>query len=89
MAIKILVVSNNGRESLIDFNPDDDLIKVMKSLRTPENRMVCILQNGERIHRWDRSYGSVQKNHWRKVSPDSFEILGSIEHIRRVHAHEA
>ncbi|EHM4620415.1 PilI type IV pilus biogenesis protein [Salmonella enterica] len=84
MTIKILVVSNDGRESLIDFNPDDDLVKVVTSLRTPENRMVCILQNGERLHRWDRSYGSVQKNHWRKVASDSFEILGSIEHIRHV-----
>lgn len=89
MTVKILVVSNDGRESLIDFNPDGDLVKVMKSLRTPENRMVCILQNGMRLHRWDRRYDSVQKNHWRKVAPDSFEILGSTEHIRRVSAHEA
>ncbi|EDC4254098.1 pilus assembly protein PilI [Salmonella enterica subsp. enterica serovar Enteritidis] len=88
MTVKILVVSNDGRESLIDFNPDDDLVKVVKSLRTPENRMVCIQQNGERLHRWDRSYGSVQKNHWRKVAPDSFEILGSTEHIRRVSANK-
>lgn len=82
MTVKIRVVSNDGCEFLTDFNPDDDLVTVVKSLRTPENRMVCILQNGERLHRWDRSYGSVQKNHWRKVAPDGFEILGSIEHIR-------
>lgn len=84
MTIKILVVSNHGCESLIEFNPDNDLVKVMKSLRTPENRMVCILQDGKRLHRWDRSYGSVQKNHWRKVAPDSLEVLGSVEHIRHV-----
>lgn len=88
MTVKILVVSNDGSESLIDFYPVNNLIKVMKSLRTPENRMVCILQNGERLHRWDRNYGSVQKNHWRKVAPDSFEILGSTEHIRHVSANK-
>lgn len=88
MTVKILVVSNDGCESLIDFNPNDDLTKVMKSLRTPENRMVCILQNGERLHRWDRSYGSAQKNHWRKVAPDSLEVLGSVEHIRHVSANK-
>lgn len=84
MAIKILIVSNDGRESLIDFNTDNDLVKVVKSLRIPQNRIVCIIRDGERLHRWDRSFGSVQKNHWRKVASDSFEILGSIEHIRHV-----
>ncbi|EAB2604785.1 PilI type IV pilus biogenesis protein [Salmonella enterica] len=84
MTVKILVVSNDGRESLMDFNHDDDFVKVMKSLRTSKNRMVCILQDGERIHRWDRSYGSIQKNHWLKVAPDSFEVLGSVEHIRHI-----
>lgn len=34
----ILVVSNNGREELIDFNPDHDLAHIIKSYRTPENR---------------------------------------------------
>lgn len=32
MTVKILIVSNDGRESLIDFNPDDDLVRVVKSL---------------------------------------------------------
>ncbi|EAO8184031.1 pilus assembly protein PilI [Salmonella enterica] len=86
MVVNILIVSNSGVESLIDFNPDDDLNTLVKSYRTPQNKMVCILQDGKRTHRWDRSYGSVQKNHWRKVAPDSFEILGSIENIR--HARE-
>lgn len=88
MAVKILIVSNDGRESFIDFNSDDNLNKVTKSLRIQENRMVCILQDGVRISRWDRSYSSIQENHWRKVAPDSFEILGSTEHIRHVSAHK-
>lgn len=82
MTIKILIVSNDGRESLIDFNPDDNLVRVVKSLRISQNRMVCIILDGERLHRRDRSFGSVQENHWRKVANDSFEILGSIENIR-------
>lgn len=82
MTIKILIVSNDGRESLIDFNPDDNLVRVVKSLRISQNRMVCIIRDGERLHRRDRSFGSVQENHWRKVANDSFEILGSIENIR-------
>lgn len=82
MTIKILIVSNDGCESLIDFNPDDDLVRVVKSLRIPWNRMVCIIRDGERLHRRDRRFGSVQENHWRKVANDSFEILGSIENIR-------
>lgn len=88
MTVNILVVSNNGCESLIEFNPDEDLVKVVKLLRTPDNRMVCILQNGERLYRWDRNYGSVQKNHWRKVAPDSFEVLGAVEHIGHVNANK-
>ncbi|EIO1438450.1 PilI type IV pilus biogenesis protein [Salmonella enterica] len=84
MTVKILIVSNDGRESLIDFNPDDDFVRVVKSLRTPRNRMVCIIRDGERLYRRDRRYGSIQKNHWRKVAPDSFEISGSVENIRHI-----
>lgn len=40
MMVCILVVSNNGREELIDFNSDYDLANIIKSYRTPENRMV-------------------------------------------------
>ncbi|EFI8347806.1 pilus assembly protein PilI [Escherichia coli] len=86
MMIKILVVSNTGQERIINLNnptiealSDNDFAKVTKSLRTSKNRMVCIIQDGNRILRWDRSYVSHAKNHWRKVAPDSFEILGTIE----------
>ncbi len=84
--IKILVVSNSGQERIINLNnptiealSDNYFAKVTKSLRTSKNRMVCIIQDGNRILRWDRSYVSHAKNHWRKVAPDSFEILGTIE----------
>lgn len=84
--IKILVVSNSGQERIINLNnptiealSDNEFAKVTKSLRTSKNRMVCIIQDGNRILRWDRSYVSHAKNHWRKVAPDSFEILGTIE----------
>ncbi|HFP2542000.1 TPA: PilI type IV pilus biogenesis protein, partial [Escherichia coli] len=56
MTIKILVVSNDGHEKLIDLSPDNDLAKITKSLRTAENRMVCVIQDNNRILRWDRSY---------------------------------
>lgn len=86
--IKILVVSNSGQERIINLNnptiealSDNDFAKVTKSLRTSKNRMVCIIQDGNRILRWDRSYVSHAKNHWRKVAPDSFEILGTIENL--------
>ncbi|MCQ5518013.1 pilus assembly protein PilI [Escherichia coli] len=88
MMIKILVVSNSGQERIINLNnptiealSDNDFAKVTKSLRTSKNRMVCIIQDGNRILRWDRSYVSHAKNHWRKVAPDSFEILGTIENL--------
>ncbi|EDR9714900.1 pilus assembly protein PilI, partial [Salmonella enterica subsp. diarizonae] len=48
MVVNILIVSNSGVESLIDFNPDDDLNTLVKSYRTPQNKMVCILQDGKR-----------------------------------------
>ncbi|EOX5201435.1 pilus assembly protein PilI, partial [Escherichia coli] len=74
MMIKILVVSNSGQERIINLNnptiealSDNDFAKVTKSLRTSKNRMVCIIQDGNRILRWDRSYVSHAKNHWRKV----------------------
>ncbi|EAY5040422.1 pilus assembly protein PilI [Salmonella enterica] len=84
MVNSILVVANDGREELIDVNPDKDLAHIIKSYRKPENRMVCIIADGTRILRWDRSYASRAKNHWRKVDPDSFEILGSVENIHYV-----
>ncbi|WP_244591867.1 PilI type IV pilus biogenesis protein [Escherichia coli] len=71
MVNSILVVANDGREELIDVNPDKDLAHIIKSYRKPENRMVCIIEDGTRILRWDRSYASRAKNHWRKVDPDS------------------
>ncbi|KAE9822160.1 pilus assembly protein PilI [Escherichia coli] len=88
MMIKILVVSNSGQERIINLNnpaiealSDNDFAKVTKSLRTSKNRMICIIQDGNRILRWDRSYASHAKNHWRKVAPDSFEILGTIKNL--------
>lgn len=78
MTIKILVVSNDGHEKLIDLSPVNDLAKITKSLRTSENRMVCVIQDNNRILRWDRNYASRAKNHWRKVAPDRFEILGTV-----------
>ncbi|CAM7160591.1 PilI type IV pilus biogenesis protein [Escherichia coli] len=86
--MKIRVVSNSGQERIINLNnltiellSDNDLAKVTKSLRAPKNRMVFIIQDGNRILRWDRSYASHTKNHWRKVAPDSFEVLGTIENL--------
>ncbi|HFP5121617.1 TPA: pilus assembly protein PilI [Escherichia coli] len=68
MMIKILVVSNSGQERIINLNnptiealSDNDFAKVTKSLRTSKNRMVCIIQDGNRILRWDRSYVSHAK----------------------------
>ena len=87
--IKILVVSNSGQERIINLNnptiealSDNDFAKVTKSLRTSKNRMVCIIQDGNRILRWDRSYVSHAKNHWRKVAPDRIDILGTIETLQ-------
>lgn len=51
MMIKILVVSNDGHEKLIDLSPDNDLAEITKSLRTAENRMVCVIQDNNRILR--------------------------------------
>lgn len=51
MTIKILVVSNDGHEKLIVLSPVNDLAKITKSLRTSENRMVCVIQDNNRILR--------------------------------------
>lgn len=84
MKIQILVVSNDGSEQMVDVDREDSLDKVVKLYREPKNRMVCIIQDGERVRRWDRDFCSVKNNQWRKCPPDSFEILGSVEHVTRV-----
>ncbi|KFW97739.1 hypothetical protein [Pectobacterium carotovorum] len=83
MIVEILVVSNDGVESVVEFDLNDDLNTIVKNSRTPKNRMVCILKDGERVLRWDRDYFSRQKNHWKKVDVDKFETLGSRERIRQ------
>lgn len=84
MKIQILVVSNDGSEQKVDVGCEDNLDKTVKLYRNPKNRMVCLIQDGERLRRWDRDFCSVKNNHWRKCSPDSFEILGSVERVTRV-----
>ncbi|WP_233983711.1 type IV pilus biogenesis protein PilI [Pectobacterium versatile] len=83
MIVEILVVSNDGIESVVEFDLNDDLNTIVKNSRTPNNRMVCILKDGECVLRWDRDYFSRQENHWKKVDIDKFETLGSIERTRQ------
>ncbi len=61
MVNSILVVANDGREELIDVNPDKDLAHIIKSYRKPENRMVCIIEDGTRILRWAAAMLPVPK----------------------------
>ncbi|WP_252182891.1 hypothetical protein [Escherichia coli] len=52
-------------------------------LMVPENYMICILRNGERVRRWDREI-LAGSNRWYKCSPDNFEILGKLPIINKV-----
>lgn len=86
MVLKIRTVSVTGQETLTDVKPADNLIAMLKSYRQPQNRMVCLLQDGIQKHRWDRTLFTEQKNHWCKVHPFHTEIIGSvhwaIQHIK-------
>lgn len=57
-----------------------------------ENHMVCILENGKRVTRWDRInaaggyvYGEhtphPKENRWRRVAVDRGEFIGGVQEI--------
>ncbi|MEG0868982.1 MAG: hypothetical protein RSD49_01425 [Hafnia sp.] len=79
--IEVTARSNDGYDSAKAASDMADAMKVAKGLRTPGNHMVCIVQDGVRTLRWDRSR-VVGENRWRKVNPDDFEVLGQIRSVR-------
>lgn len=81
--MEIFLRNNNGVERYISVDESADIQKEAKKYRTVDNYMVCVIQQGVRILRWDRSH-TVNDNHWRKVYPHSFETLGKLPVIHRV-----
>ena len=65
MIIEILLIANEGTQTVIPFDPDDSLAAKVNACRQPENRTVCIVQDGRRIMRWDRP--TAGSNRWRRV----------------------
>jgi hypothetical protein len=78
--IRVHIRANTGVDSFLDVLSLRAALDAAKRARTPQNHMVCVEVNGERIHRWDRNR-VVQQNRWRKTDPDEFEVVGPIRTV--------
>lgn len=76
---KLEIRSIDGKNSYkeLDCNTLDEALKHAKKARVKVNRMVCVVLNGERVMRWNKSV-VTDSNHWRKVNVNAFEILGPL-----------
>lgn len=81
--IEVTVRTNEGKDKALPASDVADALKVAKKLRTPDNYMVCIVQDGVRTMRWDRP-AIEGENQWRKEDPGAFERLGAARTIRAV-----
>lgn len=75
--IEVFARTNQGGEQAVPASDVAEAIRVAKRLRTPESSMVCIIEDGVRTMRWDRSL-IVGENRWRKVDPGASEKLGAV-----------
>lgn len=74
--------SNDGEDHAVEVAGLDDAKKRAKNYRTNENYMVCVMEDGNRILRWDRD-GMIGSNRWRAVDPNEFETLGPLRAVTR------
>ncbi|EER8432577.1 hypothetical protein ACMB9U_005447 [Escherichia coli] len=74
---------NSGEDINITSLTFKNSLLAARTLMVPENYMICILRNGERVRRWDREI-LAGSNRWYKCSPDNFEILGKLPIINKV-----
>lgn len=71
----VIYRKNSGEDINITSLTFKNSLLAARTLMVPENYMICILRNGERVRRWDREI-LAGSNRWYKCSPDNFEILG-------------
>ncbi|MHC5195072.1 type IV pilus biogenesis protein PilI [Pseudomonas frederiksbergensis] len=78
--IEIISRSIRGEKNTTSAADLASAMKISKQLRTTENHMVCVVENGIRTLRWDRTV-VINQNRWRKVSPDKVEVLGAVREV--------
>lgn len=74
--VEVTVRSNEGEDKTVPASDVAEAIRIAKKLTTPENYMVCIVQNGVRTLRWDRAT-TTHENQWCEEEPDAFQRIGS------------
>ncbi|MEG6501239.1 hypothetical protein QTN73_29705, partial [Escherichia coli] len=79
----VIYRKNSGEDINITSLTFKNSLLAARTLMVPENYMICILRNGERVRRWDREI-LAGSNRWYKCSPDNFEILGKLPIINKV-----
>lgn len=79
----VIYRKNSGENINITSLTFKNSLLAARTLMVPENYMICILRNGERVRRWDREI-LAGSNRWYKCSPDNFEILGKLPIINKV-----
>ncbi|MCF4071823.1 hypothetical protein L2V95_25615, partial [Escherichia coli] len=79
----VIYRKNSGEDINITSLTFKNSLLAARTLMVPENYIICILRNGERVRRWDREI-LAGSNRWYKCSPDNFEILGKLPIINKV-----
>lgn len=83
--------SMRGLNVVIAADSHEDAVGRANGLRVLENHMVCILEAGQRVARWDRinagggrAYGEripPPENRWRRVAVNRPEFVGGVRVI--------
>lgn len=66
----VIYRKNSGEDINITSLTFKNSLLAARILMVPENYMICILRNGERVRRWDREI-LAGSNRWYKCSPDN------------------
>ncbi|WP_409286847.1 type IV pilus biogenesis protein PilI [Pseudomonas guariconensis] len=82
----VMFRTNGGEDHTAHAAGLAEAMEMARVHRTVDNHMVCVVQDGQDLHRWDRDR-VVNQNKWRKVDPRAFQTLGPIRActVRYVH----
>jgi len=80
---RIFYRKNTGEDITTELNSLEECLLETKKLMTPQNYIICIENNGERIKRWDRETISGS-NRWYSCAVDEIEILGRLIEINKI-----
>ncbi|HDC4526643.1 TPA: hypothetical protein O8U08_002013 [Enterobacter cloacae] len=80
---RIFYRKNTGEDITTELKSLEECLLETKKLMTPQNYIICIKNNGERIKHWDREIISGS-NKWYSCVVDDTEIPGRLIEINKI-----